>query len=117
MNQQANEDYTIVIESFSTISDCTDYFYSEFSKLATMHERDIFSNKEYKSKKKYLMNQFNANLKLLKQKDKVSRNQESIILKQQSKPQFAPEPTQERAKIPTNEQYQIEDKEETNEEN
>lgn len=114
MKQNEFEDIEIIDEDFDNLQECVDYYTDILASLKEGYENDLYTKREYKQKKKFIMEQFNANLKVIKKVDKHSRNTTIKHLKQPKIKKFKSLKTDESIKrvTPGESQYQIEDKKE-----
>lgn len=114
-----NEPDDEIVEEFESLKECIDYYTDILSRLKSGHNESIYTRREYKKKKKLVMDQYDKSLKLLKKKNKHSRKVEEDHLKalqsNSNVPKFKPHksytsiesgPTIE----PSDDQYTIEDK-------
>ena len=104
------EDYEI-LEEFGSLAECTDYYLDVLSNIKESHDKNILTKKEFKKKKKFVMKQFDLNLKVVKKSDSHQRKTNVKSLK---KPvvkisEISP-PQNNTNKIENNRTYQIEDK-------
>lgn len=72
MNRKQDlEDIGTITQEFSTLDECTDFYYDEFGKLSQV---PLITNRERKSIKKVIYKQFGSNLKAMSERDKLQRN-------------------------------------------
>ena len=69
--KQELEDIGTIAQEFSTLDECTDFYYDEFGKLSQV---PLITNRERKSIKKVIYQQFGSNLKAMSERDKLQRN-------------------------------------------
>lgn len=124
--KQVDEVITIIDEPFETLEECFNYYQDILSSVKECKDLEIYNKKEYKSKHKYVMTQFNENLKVIKKKGEHSRKEEINSLRKPYKNlptetlQKLPESPPTKQIEPKPEQYSIEDskpKEEKTDEN
>jgi len=70
-NKQNLEDIGTITQEFSTLDECTDFYYDEFGKLSQV---PLITNRERKNIKKVIYKQFGSNLKAMSERDKLQRN-------------------------------------------
>lgn len=103
------------IMQFNDLADCVEYYTDVLSSIKESFEIGIFTKKEFKDKKKNIMKQFNASLKLINKKDDHYRTKEEKNLKpkkdKKTLEKIYCKPKTE-AITPSKEQYQIEDSKE-----
>lgn len=68
---QSLENIGTITQEFSTLDECTDFYYDEFGKLSQV---PLITNSERKSIKKVIYKQFAYNLKAMSERDKLQRN-------------------------------------------
>ena len=72
MNKKQDlEDIGTITQEFSTLDECTDFYYDEFGKLSQV---PLITNRERKNIKKVIYKQFGSNLKAMSERDKLQRN-------------------------------------------
>ena len=125
--KQVDEDVIIIDEPFETLEECFNYFQDILSGVKECRDLEIYSKQEFKNKHKYVMKQFEENLKVIKKKGAHSRKEQINSLNKSYKnlptntALTLPEQTQTKHIEPKPEQYSIEDsktkEEKTNEKN
>ena len=111
--QEIYPDEEVFGESFESLAECTDYFIDVLSSLNEAYNKNILTKKEFKKKKKFVMNQFNVSLKVVKIKDSHQRKSDIKSLKNPVKKTIKPVeslPALNNAKLEVKKHYQIEDK-------
>ena len=76
------EDDEMIEEPFGSLSECTDYYIDILSDLKEAHDKEILTKKEFKNKKKFVMSQYDLNLKVVKKKDSHNRKKDIKNLRQ-----------------------------------
>lgn len=74
------EDDVIIEEQFENLQDCINFFTDTLACLREGYDKDIFTKREYNKKKKFIMAQFDANLRLIKCKDRHSIKEQKEML-------------------------------------
>lgn len=81
MSQIDNEQIEIIDESFTNLKECIDYYTDILACLRDGLEQGLYTKREYKKKKKFVMTQYEANLRVIKKVDKCSRESKTSRLK------------------------------------
>ena len=114
---EINEEYEDMLpEEFSSLKECVTYYGDVLSIINKSHDLGLYSKKEFKAIKKFIIKQQDKSLKLIKKLDTHQREKEESKLKpvkpkqaKETKPQLTS--TEKNKAIEQKpKQYQIEDK-------
>lgn len=111
-----NDEYEDILpEEFSSLKDCVVYYGDVLSVIEKTRELGLYTKKEFKYIKKFIINHQNKSLKLIKKLDSHQRKEEENKLKpnkikpkKETVPSLPPSTT--KTINPKEQQYQIEDK-------
>lgn len=99
-----------ILEPFGSLAECINYYTDILACLSDAFDRGILTKKEFKQKKKFVMKQYDANLKVVKKKDSHSRKEDIKSLKKPFKSLNKIENKLQISDQPQEKRYQIEDK-------
>ncbi len=108
MKQKTEELIEIIAESFDSLEECVNYYTDILSRIRECLDKELLTKREYRSKKRFIMEQWKRNERLIKKKGEHQRNTEKQQMKERKHSTLSESKTTYSPKLPPKDQAQLE---------